>query len=289
MCFLGIFGDQRGQNLNIFLKSREENGQKSGRLACFHRVHWLQVVGLFGVSGPAKRLALVLWSCVPSFCPLSRFVFGVSRANMVLFRVLRAFLARFGVVVWVCVACVLCVACVALCACGVRRIYGLLRVCLHFIRFSLFVLVFVLLSLSLCACFALLVLLSCLVCSCGLCCCFFFPFGLYAKRKGAKGCPCVLACLVVGCFIWLLLCIPRTRQVSARLYRNKVLEKGNLIECSKLFCARLCSYLCSSKFVFLLFSFLFLLVGSYFLSPFGAISCVLSWCVVGLFICLVPL
>ena len=31
------------------------------------RVHWLQVVGLFGASGPAKRLALVLWSCVPSF------------------------------------------------------------------------------------------------------------------------------------------------------------------------------------------------------------------------------
>ena len=38
------------------------------------RVHWLQVVGLFGASGPAKRLALVLWSCVPSFCPLSCFV-----------------------------------------------------------------------------------------------------------------------------------------------------------------------------------------------------------------------
>ena len=101
-------------------------------MPAFWRVHWLQVVGLFGVSGPAKRLALVLWSCVPSFCPLSRFVFGVSRANMVLFRVLRAFLARFGVVVWVCVACVLCVACVALYACGVRRIKGLWRVCLYF-------------------------------------------------------------------------------------------------------------------------------------------------------------
>ena len=33
---------------------------------------------------------------------------------------------------WVCVACVLCVVCVALYACGVRRIYGLLRVCLPF-------------------------------------------------------------------------------------------------------------------------------------------------------------
>ena len=129
------------------------------------------------------------------------------------------------------------------------------------------------LFLSSCPCLSVLdvfCLSSCLGFPLLLCLCvFFFPIGLHAKRKGAKGFPCVLSCPVVGCFIWLLLCIPRTRQVSAHLYRNKVLEKGNPIECSKLFCARLCSYLCSSKFVFLLFSFLFLLVGSYFLSPFG--------------------
>ena len=96
---------------------------------------------------------------------------------------------------------------------------------------------------------------------------FPFPFRTTRKKKGRA---VLVRPLFVcrECFIWLLLCIPRTRQVSARLYRNKVLEKGNLIECSKLFCARLCSYLCSSKFVFLLFSYLFLLVGSYFLSPF---------------------
>ena len=97
--------------------------------------------------------------------------------------------------------------------------------------------------------------------------CLLFP--LRTIRKERAQFSCVLSCPAVGCFIWLLLCIPRTRQVSARLYRNKVLEKGNLIECSKLFCARLCSYLCSSKFVFLLFSYLVILVGSYFLSPFG--------------------
>ena len=66
---------------------------------------WVQIVQV--------SPALVLWSCVPSFCPLCCFVFGALLANMALFRVLRAFLARFGVVVWVCVACVLCVACVA--------------------------------------------------------------------------------------------------------------------------------------------------------------------------------
>ena len=58
-----------------------------------------------------RRLALVLWSCVPSFCPLYRFALGALSLNMVLFRVFRAFLARFGVVVWVCVVLVLCVAC----------------------------------------------------------------------------------------------------------------------------------------------------------------------------------
>ena len=56
-------------------------------------------------------LALVLLSCVPSFCPLSRFVLGASLANMALFSVLRGFLARFVGFVWVCVVLVLCVAC----------------------------------------------------------------------------------------------------------------------------------------------------------------------------------
>ena len=57
------------------------------------------------------EVALGLWSCVPSFGPLSRFVFGALSLNMVLFRVLRAFLTGFGRFVWVYVACVLCVAC----------------------------------------------------------------------------------------------------------------------------------------------------------------------------------
>ena len=64
-----------------------------------------------GPSGPARTLALVLWSCVPSFCPLSRFALGALLANMALFRILRAFLARFGGFVWVCVVLVICVAC----------------------------------------------------------------------------------------------------------------------------------------------------------------------------------
>ena len=98
-------------------------------------------------------------------------------------------------------------------------------------------------------------------------CVFLFPFGICAKRKGAP-CWCVLSCPVVGCLIWSLLCTPRTRLGSIRQYRNKVLEIDNLIGCSKLFCARLCFCLCNSKSVLFLFSYLFLLVGSCFLSPF---------------------
>ena len=47
----------------------------------------------------------------PAFCPLYCFTCGALCLNMALFSVLRAFLARFGVFVGVCVACVLCVAC----------------------------------------------------------------------------------------------------------------------------------------------------------------------------------
>ena len=59
----------------------------------------------------AILLTLAKMDKIPAFCPLSRFVLGALLANMALFRVLRAFLARFGVVVWVCVVLALCVAC----------------------------------------------------------------------------------------------------------------------------------------------------------------------------------
>ena len=74
-CFLGKLGDKKGQNLNIFLEVRKENRCGGGRLACLLACPLGQVVRLFGASGPAKRLALVLWSCVPlllsalSLCP----------------------------------------------------------------------------------------------------------------------------------------------------------------------------------------------------------------------------
>ena len=87
-------------------------------------------------------------------------------------------------------------------ACGVRRIKGLLRVCLRF-SYSL--------SFYLCVCsafisvpifWALPLLLSacplCLLClslwPCGLCCCFFFPFGYMRKKKGRNSLRPLLSC-----------------------------------------------------------------------------------------------
>ena len=102
-CFLGKIGDNEGQNPNIFLKTREENGLKPGRPGCSRRVHWWQVVGFRGCP-------FLLW-CVSSFCPLSRSSLGALLANMALFRVFRGFLEGFSCLVWVCVALVICVAC----------------------------------------------------------------------------------------------------------------------------------------------------------------------------------
>ena len=68
-------------------------------------------VPAFEDSGPAGGW---LWSsggALPAFCPLYCIVLVVSLANMALFRVLRGFLAGFGVLVWVCVGLVFCLDC----------------------------------------------------------------------------------------------------------------------------------------------------------------------------------
>ena len=70
-------------------------------------------VPAFEDSGPAGGW---LWSsggALPAFCPLYCIVLVVSLANMALFRVLRGFLARFGVRMYVYMGLGFCVACVA--------------------------------------------------------------------------------------------------------------------------------------------------------------------------------
>ena len=77
------------------------------------RVHLVQVVGLFGASGPARALALVLLSCAPLVLSALSLCFCWVAFEYAFIRVLRAFLARFKWFVWVYVVLVLCVACVA--------------------------------------------------------------------------------------------------------------------------------------------------------------------------------
>ena len=77
----------------------------------FHGVHWSRGVQAFEDSGPVIGW---LWSsggALPAFCPLVCFVLVVSLANMALFRVLRGFLARFGVRMYVCMGLGFCVDC----------------------------------------------------------------------------------------------------------------------------------------------------------------------------------
>ena len=74
----------------------------------FWRAHLVQA---FEGAGPAECLRWSSCRVFPSFCPLSRFVLGAFPLKYAFIRVLRAFLAWFGVVVWVCLVLVLCVAC----------------------------------------------------------------------------------------------------------------------------------------------------------------------------------
>ena len=64
---------------------------------------------------------------------------------------------------------------------SILSVFHLLRLCFSSSSPIFWGFVFVVLGLSSC--------LPCLfLCACGLCC-FLFPYGLYAKRKGAKVCP----------------------------------------------------------------------------------------------------
>ena len=119
-----------------------------------------------------SSLSLCPWSVACEYGSISRF---------------KAFLAGFGRFVWVCVVLVRCVACVALYACGVRRFYGLWRVCLYFssslpfflslyLLFVLRLVCFVLVVFCLSSCLVLFVLVSLLL--------FLFPLRTIRKKRG---------------------------------------------------------------------------------------------------------
>ena len=72
-----------------------------------HLGRWSGSLGLQDLP----EVALVLWSCVPSFCPLSRFAFGALVCKYALISRFKGVLTGFVVLMWVCIVRVLCVAC----------------------------------------------------------------------------------------------------------------------------------------------------------------------------------
>ena len=169
-------------------------------------------------------LAFVPWSCVPSFlsalllcawCVV--FEYGlISRFKGVFSGVLGV---SCGFVLLACFAWL-----VGLCT---RVELGGFRACCVFaflLSFCLcpfaFRFISLLLLLSFCPCVsvsALLCLFSCLVFPFLFCFVVSFSLSDYTQKERAQRVvPCVLACLVVGCFIWLLLCTLRTRPGSIR-------------------------------------------------------------------------
>ena len=96
------FGDNKRQKPNIFLKvGRKTAGDvQTLRLPSSCPLG----AGLQDFEGfrTWRRLALVIWSCVPAFCRLYCVSLGALLANMALFRVLRGFLEGFMCFVCVC-------------------------------------------------------------------------------------------------------------------------------------------------------------------------------------------
>ena len=79
-------------------------------LPAFWRVCWCGFAGSLYYFADVSKIGQDSSRC-SAFYSLCRSALGALIADMALFRVFRAFLARFGVVVWVCVVLVVCVAC----------------------------------------------------------------------------------------------------------------------------------------------------------------------------------
>ena len=207
---LGKIGDRNSQNTKIFLKC-----------GCWWWGWWCMLCLLFGVStwagGQAlwgfrtcRRLALVLWSCVLSFCPLSRFVFGALYLNMPLFRVFRGFLAGFRAF--------------RVGLCGLRALRGLWGFCVRewlggLEACGVFASLFVLLPFFFCSCVCLL-----------LCWLSFFALVVFL-------CSLALSCLFLWS-LWSLLLFP----FPFRTIRKK---KGRAVLVRPLFVCRKCSNSCN--------------------------------------------
>ena len=163
-------------------------------LGYLYRVHRCRCAG-FRTFRTCRMPALVLWSCVPSFLSaLSLCAWCVAFEYGSISRFKGVFSGFWAFRVGLCGLCAL----RGLCGFCTRVELGGLKAC------GVFASLFVLLPFFFCSCvclllcwlsfFALVVFLCSLALSlwlfgCG--CCFLFPFGLHAKRKGAKVLPLV--------------------------------------------------------------------------------------------------
>ena len=175
---LGDLGDNKRQNTNIFLKC----GVGGALLDCFR----CGVPSCLPVAGGQAFEACPLLSwCVPS---LSSALSLCLCCVMLEYGSISRFKVVFGVVYGFGVGLCCLRALRGLCGFCARVELGGLKAC------GVFASIYPFICLPLCPCFSLclssrlclycslLVLLSCL-------CCFLFPFGIYAKRKGAKVYP----------------------------------------------------------------------------------------------------
>ena len=110
--FSVFYDTKNGKNKDIFYSWGLYGSPWWLSIWCGGGVHWCRWSGNSCYFADVSKIGQDTAGC-SAFCPLSRFVLGALSSDMALFRVLRAFLARFGVVVGVCVVLVLCVACVA--------------------------------------------------------------------------------------------------------------------------------------------------------------------------------
>lgn len=111
LSYLGIFGDKKRQNLNIFLKVGAVRAvQVVGFLAAFVVSTGGRCSGSWRYFADVSKIGQYITRC-SAFYSLCRSSLGALALNMALFRVFRAFLGGFMGFVWVCVGLVVCVAC----------------------------------------------------------------------------------------------------------------------------------------------------------------------------------
>ena len=205
-CFLGIFGDKKCQNLNIFLKYG--SGVSCRVLLWWWLLSCPLVQGSAGFRGfrTCHRLALVLWWCAPRLLPAFLLcLWCIALEYGFISRFKGVFSGFWGVGVYLCGFGAL----LGLWGFCTREVFGGYMACGVFAPiFSFFHLLR--LSSGALSLLSLACPLGCLASALGLVislfvgCCFFFPYGCMRKKKGRNSLRPLLSCC--GLFVSLVSC-----------------------------------------------------------------------------------